>query len=252
MKIWCKKWKILWAGGWPFISKVLNCIEEWQNILGHTGLMSEWHRVPVTTYWDRRHMKLIYTACCHKQHSASEACAFIYKHLLTPLQCFKCKFSYTYSIILQQWVCCLSKILSVNIPSVGHQYKSVPGRSWMLFYITVTMMMMKLLKLNPELFILLIVFVHKPNQTIHWDLKAVSCFSQKYCTFKRCACDSYCLTLVQSVQSGDVILAHLSARAELNIGIGNGLHGGLVVAREGVPGIKANRFACVEEKSIAL
>lgn len=59
---------------------------------------------------------------------------------------------------------------------------------------------------------------------------------------------SYCLTLVQPVQSDDVILAHLSARAKFDIGIGNGLHGGLVVAREGIPGIMHSWFVCVQEK----
>lgn len=61
-------------------------------------------------------------------------------------------------------------------------------------------------------------------------------------------CISYCLTLVQPVQSGDVILAHLSACAKFNIGIGNGLHGGLVVARKGIPGIMHIWFVCVQEK----
>lgn len=60
-------------------------------------------------------------------------------------------------------------------------------------------------------------------------------------------CISYCLTLVQPVQSGDVILAHLSACAKFNIGIGNGLHSGLVVAREGIPGIMHSGFVCIQE-----
>lgn len=61
-------------------------------------------------------------------------------------------------------------------------------------------------------------------------------------------CISYSLTLVQPVQSGDVILAHLSSCAKFNIGIGNGLHGGLVVAREGIPGIMYSGFVCIQEK----
>lgn len=61
-------------------------------------------------------------------------------------------------------------------------------------------------------------------------------------------CISYCLTLVQPVQSGDVILAHLSSCAKFNIGIGNGLHGGLVVAREGIPGIMYSGFVCIQGK----
>ena len=57
---------------------------------------------------------------------------------------------------------------------------------------------------------------------------------------------SYCLTLVQPVQSEDVILAHLGARAEINICIGDGLHSGLIVPREGIPGIKiAKGFSSV-------
>lgn len=49
---------------------------------------------------------------------------------------------------------------------------------------------------------------------------------------------SSCLTPVQSVQPDDVILAHLFGGAEFNVGVGDGHHGGLVVAREGVPGVR--------------
>lgn len=42
-------------------------------------------------------------------------------------------------------------------------------------------------------------------------------------------------TSVQDVDSGDVVVAHLLPCAELNVGVGNGLHGGQAVPREGVP-----------------
>ena len=48
------------------------------------------------------------------------------------------------------------------------------------------------------------------------------------------------VTLIQPVQSKDVVLAHLGAGAEVNICIGDGLHSGLVVPREGIPGIIKN------------
>lgn len=48
---------------------------------------------------------------------------------------------------------------------------------------------------------------------------------------------SYCLTLVQPVQSGDVIVAHLGGCAKRNIWIGDRLHGGFIVTRESIPGI---------------
>lgn len=47
----------------------------------------------------------------------------------------------------------------------------------------------------------------------------------------------YCLTFVQPVQSVDVVLTHLSGRSKWNIWIRDGLHGGLVVGRESIPGI---------------
>lgn len=43
------------------------------------------------------------------------------------------------------------------------------------------------------------------------------------------------LTFVQLVQPADVVLAHLLARAEFNIGVGDRHHSGLVVPGEGVP-----------------
>lgn len=46
-----------------------------------------------------------------------------------------------------------------------------------------------------------------------------------------------CLTSVQSVQSDDVIPAHLGGCAKFNVGIGDRNHGGLVVRGEGVPAV---------------
>lgn len=48
---------------------------------------------------------------------------------------------------------------------------------------------------------------------------------------------SYPLTFVKPVQPGDVVFAHLGGRAELNICVGDGLHSGLIVPGEGIPGI---------------
>lgn len=42
------------------------------------------------------------------------------------------------------------------------------------------------------------------------------------------------LTVVQSVQPDDVVLAHLFGRAEFHVGVGDGLHRGPAVPREGV------------------
>lgn len=43
-------------------------------------------------------------------------------------------------------------------------------------------------------------------------------------------------TLVQAVQSVNVILAHLGGLAEGHVAVGDGQHGRLVVLGEGVPG----------------
>lgn len=48
---------------------------------------------------------------------------------------------------------------------------------------------------------------------------------------------SYRLTLVQPVQSADVVLAHLVGRAKFDVGVGDGNHGGLIVPGEGIPAI---------------
>lgn len=48
---------------------------------------------------------------------------------------------------------------------------------------------------------------------------------------------SSCLTLVQTVQPGDVVLAHLVGCAEFNIGVGDRHHRGLIVPGEGIPEI---------------
>lgn len=52
-----------------------------------------------------------------------------------------------------------------------------------------------------------------------------------------------CLTLVQPVQSGDVVAAHLGGRAKRHIRVGDRLHGGLIVPGEGEPAAIQNVFS---------
>ena len=53
------------------------------------------------------------------------------------------------------------------------------------------------------------------------------------------------LTSVQSVQSNDVIPAHLGGRAKFNIGVGDRDHSGLVVRGEGVPAVSEENRGCI-------